>query len=394
MRLEIIDRKRVIRVFLAAQFLVPFSLFAQDKPTLLVIGTPTGQAWKAVSGPAYHTRIVDRSAEPRLAEAYAQFAKLVGVQGDPLYVLVTQYMEPFAAATDPAFVDGAIADRERLTAEAGLTVRRHLLTGRTAADSNVTPEPDLQLFDRERGGFYRCAGCLDKLLADQARAALHFLRQGQAEIVKATLDSSLRDLQNNDGLFVAGVVAGTAGETSKPRTNQAIITAHNAAMISALARAAIAYDEPRYATAAVRAAKALKPQKLTVEDQALLTRALFDAYEASFDPSFLQRAVALQANATVEVPAPVAALVPKQPDVKVPTLDDLDQLIVAGSPSRQDTQDLLRAARKSGAFVVFVDFPATRQRLAGILPHVAEIIADDEPVAVVCNRGKCRAWAN
>ena len=472
-RFEIVKRQRFKHAVLVAQFLVAFSALGQDKPTLLVIGSPTGHAWKTVTGPAWNTRIVDRSAEPRFAEAYANFAKVVGVEGDPLYVLVTPFMEPFAASADPAFVDRAIAGREQLTAQAGLAVRKHLLSGQPVA-AEEQAKPDMQLYDHIGGGFFRCAGCFDKLLADQAGAALYYLEHGRPDIVRATLDYALADLQDKSGLFVAGAAAdslvprgkpvvveggyylwnssevhGLLGprtgdivafhygikETDtlpqprpesetrarfnltqeeltdllnkaratlvevrlnrpKPRWNPAVITAHNAAMISALARAAIAFGDERYGTAALRSARALKPQTLTVEEQALLTRALFDVYQVTFDPSFLLRATSLAANATADVPAPVASLAPKAKEVKVPSLDDLQKIIVAGSPSRQDTQDLLRSARKSGEFVVFVDGAGTRKRLAAIIPNVNELVTDDEPVAAACNRGICRPWAN
>ena len=471
-RFEIVKRQRFKHAVLVAQFLVAFSALGQDKPTLLVIGSPTGHAWKTVTGPAWNTRVVDRSAEPRFAEAYANFAKLVGVEGDPLYVLVTPFLEPFAASADPAFVDRAIADRDQLVAQAGLAVRKHLLTGPPAA-VEAQAKPDMQLYDHIGGGFFRCTGCFDKVLADQTRAALYYLEHGRPDIVRGTLDYALADLQDKNGLFVAGagadslvprgkpvVVEGgyylwTSDEIHrllgartgdivafhygiketdtlpqprpesetrarfslteqeltdllnkaratlievrlnrpKPQWNRSILTAHNAAMISALARAAVAFGDERYGTAALRAARTLKPQSLTVQEQALLTQALFDAYQVMFDPWFLQRATTLAVNATAEVPAPVAALVPKGTDVKVPSLHEVEKIIVAGSTSRQDTQDLLRGARKSGAFVVFLDSASTRKRLAAILPNVNEVVSDDEPVAMFCSKGICRAWA-
>ena len=476
MRLESVNRqfRQAVAAALAAGFLVTVAASGQDKPTLLVIGHPTSHSWKTVTGPAYETRIIDRSAEPRLAAAYTNFATILGVGGEPLYVLVTPYMEPFAASTDPSFVDRAVADRERLIAESGLAVRKHLLAG-TPPPSAVEKEakPDLQLYDHVGGGFFRCAGCFDKLLADQVRAALYYLDHERPDIVRATLDYVLADLQKENGLFTAGASADSLvprgkpvmmeggyylwtseeihrilgartgdiiafhygikdtdtlpqprpesetrarfsmGEQEfsellgkarsallevrlkrpKPQWNPAVITSYNAAMISALARAAVAFGDEGYGKAALRAARALKPQNLTVEEQALLTRALFDAYQVTFDPSYLQRAISLTASEAPDVPAPVTVLVPKRAEVKVPSLDELEKIIVAGATSRQDTLDLLRAARKSGAFVVFLDNAGTRKRLAAIIPNVSEVVPDDEPMAMACSKGICRGWA-
>jgi len=92
----------------------------------------------------------------------------------------------------------------------------------------------------------------------------------------------------------------------RPHRDEKILTAWNGLMISALARAAQALDEPKYRAAAGRAARYLlasrwKNGKLTrtatvpamVEDYAFFGNALVDLYEADFDPQWLLRAAAL-----------------------------------------------------------------------------------------------------
>jgi uncharacterized protein YyaL (SSP411 family) len=88
--------------------------------------------------------------------------------------------------------------------------------------------------------------------------------------------------------------------------DEKILTAWNGLMISALARAAQALDEPKYRAAAGRAAHLLladrwKNGKLTrtatvpamVEDYACFGNGLVDLYETDFDPQWLLKAVEL-----------------------------------------------------------------------------------------------------
>jgi uncharacterized protein YyaL (SSP411 family) len=92
----------------------------------------------------------------------------------------------------------------------------------------------------------------------------------------------------------------------RPHRDEKVLTAWNGLMISALARAAQALDEPKYREAAERAARyimtnRLKDGKLTrtatgramVEDYAFLGNGLVDLYEADFDPQWLVTATTL-----------------------------------------------------------------------------------------------------
>jgi uncharacterized protein YyaL (SSP411 family) len=95
-------------------------------------------------------------------------------------------------------------------------------------------------------------------------------------------------------------------ERVRPLRDEKILTAWNGLMISALARAAQALDEPKYRAAAGRAARYLlasrwKNGKLTrtatvpamVEDYAFFGNGLVDLYEADFDPQWLLKAAEL-----------------------------------------------------------------------------------------------------
>jgi uncharacterized protein YyaL (SSP411 family) len=101
-------------------------------------------------------------------------------------------------------------------------------------------------------------------------------------------------------------------ERPPPLRDDKIVTAWNGLMIGAFARAALAFDEPAYARAAVRAAEyALSMRRegrlaraatdagatgpAFLEDYAFLIAGLLDLYEAAPDPRWIAEAVALQA---------------------------------------------------------------------------------------------------
>jgi len=99
----------------------------------------------------------------------------------------------------------------------------------------------------------------------------------------------------------------------RPHRDEKVLTAWNGLMISALARASQAFDEPRYRDAAERAARYLVANRLKngqprsergkltrtatvpamVEDYAFLGNGLVDLYESDFDPQWLVKATEL-----------------------------------------------------------------------------------------------------
>ncbi len=99
-----------------------------------------------------------------------------------------------------------------------------------------------------------------------------------------------------------------------PAVDRKVVVAWNGLAISAFARAAQAFDEPRYAEAATRAATTVLAQLADgdrlrrsaldgvatgqgfLEDYTFLIAGLLDLFEASGDPRWLERALAFQAT--------------------------------------------------------------------------------------------------
>ena len=133
-----------------------------------------------------------------------------------------------------------------------------------------------------------------------AQTAAHFDRTLE-EISSILTDSRAR-------LFVA------RARRPAPAHDDTVLTAWNALAISALARAATVWDEPKYHVAAARAAAFLRDQlydprtgelarshrggrnggAAVCEDYAFLVQALLDLYESDFDPQWLTWAERLQ----------------------------------------------------------------------------------------------------
>ncbi|MCB0221810.1 MAG: thioredoxin domain-containing protein, partial [Chrysiogenetes bacterium] len=120
-----------------------------------------------------------------------------------------------------------------------------------------------------------------------------------------------------DELDVAGIAAVRANldtlfherlKRVHPLRDDKVLTSWNALMVSALAQAGLAFDEPRYREAAVRAMEFLTTTMMEggrvlhayrggkahidgyLEDYAYLLAAALDTWEASFDPKWLERA--------------------------------------------------------------------------------------------------------
>ena len=87
------------------------------------------------------------------------------------------------------------------------------------------------------------------------------------------------------------------GRRAQPAIDRKIIPSWNGLMISALARAGFALGEPRYTTAAVRAAEDVlarfHEKDRFLDDYAALAQGLIDLDEATHDPRWLTKAIAL-----------------------------------------------------------------------------------------------------
>ncbi|HEY0156902.1 MAG TPA: DUF255 domain-containing protein [Thermoanaerobaculia bacterium] len=388
--------------------------------------------------------LLDRIEHPEAAEVFEHLLKTMnGAQGWPANLVLTPSLEPFDGALymDAAALHAMLtraADRwkhepQQVSAEA----HAHAMKARVTAEQRGPAEVDVEavvdaiaeqraigpmtagfLFryaartkheplrtlaadtltaralsaerDQLGGGFHRCAGCYEKLLSDQAVAALAYVDAWQltkdpalADVAKTTLDYALRDLRfpkagafeasqdayslvpagtgprNVEGAFyrwtkeelaqVAGhenarkVLALYADENLSrisegrffsetydelaaplqklldhrqkrpaPFREPLIVAGWNGLMISALSRAAVAFQEPRYREAAQLAAAAVtaklwdaKKQTLmrtdsgaaaTADDYALLVQGLLDLFGSSHDVKWLDLAVALQSR--------------------------------------------------------------------------------------------------
>ena len=245
MRLEIVDRKRLQHAVVLAQIVLllcapAWGARAQQwkswgergfaghpvdgKPLLVMIGDSTSHDWKPQHHPAFAPVILDRLYQPYAAAAYERFAAVMGVKGDPLYVVLTPHLEPVAGidAASPsrtAQLDDLAArwsrDRAQLLAAAGLSIRRHLFGAAPAARPERSDIPALIAsgrYDAIGGGFFRGlrneAAHLprfDKSLIEQVQLAGQALTDPSlAEIVRATLDYILAELPEKNGAFRAG----------------------------------------------------------------------------------------------------------------------------------------------------------------------------------------------
>jgi uncharacterized protein YyaL (SSP411 family) len=202
-----------------------------------------------------------------------------------------------------------------------------------------------------------------------------------------------------------------------PVRHPPVITEFNGRMISALART----NEQAYVDAAAKAARAILRRNLKEgrlwraegvpalrSDFSALIRGLLDAYEATFDPSFIEEAIRLQRladSATFPtVPAPVIALAPVESrELEEENLarlaaitgewagrSPIQQIVVAGDPSRPETRALLDAARRTDAMVFFIGSDRIRARLSQWMPYVNDVVHPEKmPVAAVCRDRKC-----
>jgi hypothetical protein len=81
----------------------------------------------------------------------------------------------------------------------------------------------------------------------------------------------------------------------EPRRDTNVVLAANALMISALARAGVAFGDDHYVYEAQQSLRNLETSKpATAEDHACLVQALLDVYEATYAAPWLERAIALQ----------------------------------------------------------------------------------------------------
>jgi uncharacterized protein YyaL (SSP411 family) len=158
------------------------------------------------------------------------------------------------------------------------------------------------LFDAKAFGFHRYATDaawqkphFEKMLYDQALLALAYAEAYQATRKAEYADTArkvfayvLRDLRAPNGAFYSSKDADSDARDDK------ILADWNGLMIAALAAGATALDEPAYAEAAARAAKAIPNVRPYLDDYAFFIWGLLNLYEASADARWLKAAIRLQ----------------------------------------------------------------------------------------------------
>ena len=173
------------------------------------------------------------------------------------------------------------------------------------------------LWDARDGGFHRYSTNADwsephyeKMLYDQALLAVAYLEAFQAtrkpeyaETAKAIFAFVLRDLRSPSGAFYAAMDADEAyyrgTKKAKPGRDEKLIADWNGLMIAALAYGANVLDEPQYADAATRAADAVVAKRRPfLDDHAFLVWGLLNLYEATFDVRHLEKAIAVNDEAS------------------------------------------------------------------------------------------------
>jgi hypothetical protein len=370
----------------------------------------------AANAAALNTRYVpvllDRIEHPELART---FEAIANVQGWPVNLMLTPSLEPYSAAgfldaealrrmlSQPH--DNASAAASAMVAKARASVDRRAgapidanaietVVDAVAAryENEKTLDPMTALFllryaertrheplrsltvetlrhlartgkrDRLGGGFFRCDGCYDKHLHEQALYTLAYLEAFQlthipelGEVVRSTVDYVLRDLRlENKGAFEASQYAHslipnngqpvfahgafyapfTQEEVEKIGADKLLETRQkrpapfrepfvepswNGLMISAAARAAAVLHEPRYLDAAIQAATIVTKK----HDHPALVQALLDVFDASHDVKWLDAAIAMQqrldkATPVSNVPERLQGIVIER-DVDVPS---------------------------------------------------------------------------
>ncbi len=230
----------------------------------------------------------------------------------------------------------------------------------------------------------------------------------------------------------------------QPFRESNVISGINGLMISALSRTGAALNERRYVEAASFAAQVVvkklwNAQKKTLlhsagveatcDDYAFLAQGMLDLFEASYDPKWLELAVALQQREAActpgaSVPQILGGLLPPRdtqatamnlarlstltgneafrtrlskdfPETAAQAARDAKIVVVTGDRYRQPTLDALKAihARRE-PFRVVVSVPvkgAARDRILRALPFTAALAVDpDNPITYECSGGECR----
>ena len=151
----------------------------------------------------------------------------------------------------------------------------------------------------------------------------------------------------------------------KPTRDTNVILATNALMVSALARAGIAFGDDHYIYEAQRTLRNLETSKpATADDYACLIQALLDVHEATYSTRWMERAIALQQqmdtalwsgeklryeSGSHNVPAALRELVPDR-DADLPAANSVAAMnllriatLTGSAPSRTKAEAIFRS---------------------------------------------------
>lgn len=212
----------------------------------------------------------------------------------------------------------------------------------------------------------------------------------------------------------------------QPFRESNLISGVNGLMISAMARAGAVLNEKKYVDAALMAATVVtkslwNAQKKTLlhsagvdataDDYAMLVQGMLDLFEASYDPKWLDLAIAIQQRqdrgVASTVPLMLQGLTVRH-DEEFTTRNHFRLALLAGQPVdgkivavtgnalRQVTFDTLHAIHEypdPKRFVVFVPAKGiNRDRILKALPFTATLTVDPEnnPITYECIGGECK----
>jgi uncharacterized protein len=197
--------------------------------------------------------------------------------------LVSSYIDGYQITHDPFFADIA-----RRTCD-------YVLRDMTSPDGGFYSAEDADSEGVE-GKFYVWTRAeVEKILGDKADAFC----QAYGVTAAGNWEHGLNVLHGTGFPEERAKLFAVREKRVRPHRDGKIITAWNGLMISALARATQALDEPRYLAAAQKAAR--RYGKITrsgnvpamLDDYAFLANGLLDLYETDFDPAWLNKSIEL-----------------------------------------------------------------------------------------------------
>lgn len=309
--------------------------------------------------------------------------------------LALAYLDAWQRTKDPRFADVTRATLDYIVRD---LAQPDTFAFQASQDSDsLIPRHGPELV---RGVFYEWTRDeLRRLLGEKADLAIRYYgipAEGGAVPYVAAPD--IADDYRDELAAARALLLDVRSKRPAPFRDTKIVAGWNGLAISALARAGVLLNEPRYFDAARLAARYVttklwnaKTQTLSRtagvaaldEDYALLTQGLVDLSDATLESRWLDLARAINAQsarATTALPPPLRTIPISRPAVTAAKIADR-QLLIAGDPFANDTRALIRAAFEHRTRNVVL-LPATKDFLKGTHLEAA--------TAWLCNNGECR----